>query len=91
MIAVAQELCGASAVGQQKNQGCRVGFRRVAGAAGEDQVVTPVVRALAPPRSHVVQGDAASAHVLAAVGADRAVTLQQPGTRRGVCRPACWE
>jgi len=57
-----------------------VGFGCVAGAAGEDQVVGPVVGCLASAGVNVVEGSSVFGDFTAAIGTDRSVLLDQPLT-----------
>src|SRR5690606_3393989 len=62
----------------------RVCLGCIAGPAAEDQVVGTVVGRLTTARAHMVEGDRLLGDSGAAVGADRAVSVEQPFAVRAV-------
>ena len=64
---------------QKRHQG-GVGLGRITVAAGEDQVVGPVVGCLASAGVNVVEGSSVFRDFTAAIGTDRSVLLDQPLT-----------
>ena len=82
MVAVVKQVDPAGALLQQEGEEGGVSLRGVAGNAGQDQVVGPVVGRLAPPRTHVVQGDDIGRGRLATIGADRTMEVKEPFAMR---------
>src|SRR5690606_10220352 len=76
--AVAKHIRCAVAVAQQERQDRLVRLESVAALAGENQVVAPVVGALAPAGRNVVQRDHGLIVPEPAVRAHRAVLLDEP-------------
>lgn len=86
MLAIVEEIDGAGAPGKQKGEERQVRLRRVAGDAGQDQVVRPVVGRFPTPRAHMIERDEIGWGGLPAVGADRPMRFQKPFPV-GVIRP----
>ena len=91
MVAVAQQACGAGRPSEQKREDVLVGFLDVAGRAGEDKVVAPVVRCLPAARRNVIQSDSLHADAPPAISAHGAVPVEEPLPRIGVRVPAGWQ
>jgi hypothetical protein len=85
---VSTEHGGALALAEQECQDGHVRLGSVAIHACEDEVVAPIVRALASPGRDMVQGDRGGGDATTAVGANGAVLLKQPALRFCVCGPA---
>ena len=78
MLPVVQEEDPASPALHEKSDQRRVRLGRVAVPAGQDQVVRPVVRGLSATGTNVVQGDGLWSGLGAAIGAYRAMLIQEP-------------
>ncbi len=83
-----EEVDAAGAFAQQEGQQRDVGFFGVAGAAAKHQVVRPVVGGLPLAGSDVVQGHLIWIGFHAAIGADRAVPVDEPFAVRLIRAPA---
>ena len=57
VVAIMEQVDPTGTLLQQKREERRIGFRGVAGNAGENQVVGPVIGRLAAPGTHVVKRD----------------------------------
>ena len=86
MLPVPEQAGSTCSASEQKCQNRLVRFHLVAAAAGEDEVVAPVVGGLSPPWGHVIERHRIWLALALAVGAHRAVTLEQPapGFRVGI-------
>jgi hypothetical protein len=82
--AVAEEVAGTTADGEQIRERREVALGLVAAATGEDEVITPVVSGLTAARRNVVERHHLRGEFTPAVGADRTVLFEQPCTRVGV-------
>jgi hypothetical protein len=80
MVAVVEQEDSAGTALRDEGDEGDVGFGRVAGAAGEDQVVGPVVRCLASTGVDMVEGSSVFGDFTAAIGTDRSVLLDKPLT-----------
>jgi hypothetical protein len=88
VLTVHVEMAGPGLVPQHPRKERLVGLGGVARLACQHEVVAAVVRGLAPARRHVVERQRASGEGAAAVGAYRAVRVEQPPPRLGVRRAA---
>ena len=84
MRAVAEQVRRAATAREQERNRREISFGRVAGLAGEDEIVAPIIGGLAAPRSHVVEGHRRRGKALAAVGADRTMLFEKPSPSLGV-------
>ena len=78
VIAVMEEIYSARALLKQEREERGIRLGGVAGDTGQHQVIRPVVGRLASTRPHMVQRDDVRGCRLAAIGANRAVTLEEP-------------
>ena len=78
MLPVVQEKYPARPALHEKSDQRRVGLGRVAVPAGENQIVRPIVRGLSAARTNVVQSNGLWRGLGAAIGAYRAMLVQEP-------------
>ena len=78
MIAIVEQEDSPAPPSQEEREERHVGLGRIAGRAGEDQVVGPIVGRLPSSGANVVQGDVLQTDRDPAVGADRSVLGEQP-------------
>ena len=81
MRAVPEQIRRAAPHRQEKRERRLVALQRVAGPAGEDEVVAAVVRGLTAPRCNMVERHHPRLKLEPAVRAARAIVLQQPRAR----------
>ena len=84
MGAVSDEVDGAGARAEQEGERRLVTLGRIAAWAGEDEVVAAIVRGLAAARRDVVERHHRGGEPRTAVGAHRAMLVEQPGARLDV-------
>ena len=82
--AIAKEVGGAGADGEQVCKRGEIALRLVAAPAREDEVVTSVVRCLPAARRDVVERHHLWGELAPAIGAQRPVLLEEPRARVGV-------
>jgi hypothetical protein len=80
VIPIVEEEDPARTALHQEGHQRRVGLRGIAVTAGEHEIVGPVVGRLALAGPHVIECDGVLGSLRAAIGADRAVLLEQPIT-----------
>ena len=78
MVAVTEKTRGARAAGEEKSEDVLVGLVDVARRTCENKIVATVVRRLSPAGCDMVQRDRPHADLALAIGADGAVTIEQP-------------
>src|SRR5437870_2116682 len=76
--AVAEEVGGTAATGEQKSDRREISFGRVAGFACENEIVAPIVRRLPASWRHVIECHRGLRESLAAVRAHRAMLVEEP-------------
>lgn len=84
MVAVMEKEDAPRALGHQEREQRRVGLGGVAGTAGQDEVVGPVVGGLATARPDMVERDGVDGNPGATIGAHRSVALEEPVAMRTV-------
>jgi len=77
-----QQEHAAASLGQEERHEGRIRLRRVALAAGEDQIVRTVVCRLAAAGPHVIEGDEFGRGFDAAISAHRTMLREEPLTMR---------
>lgn len=90
MRAVLEQIRGATPHAQEKRERRLVPLQRVAGTAGEDEVVAPVVGGLTASRRHMVERHHPRVKHEAAVRAVRPIVREQPRSRRDLCVAGRW-
>ena len=77
--AVAQQVSRPAPARKQKRRRREIAFGGVTTLTGEHEIIASIVRSLSASRRHVIEGHAPGREAIAAVCADGAVLLQQPG------------
>ena len=80
MRAVAEEVRRAAAAGEQKCDRREISLCRITQLAGKDEIVAPIVGCLAAAGRHMVERHRRFGESLAAVGADRTMSSQEPAS-----------
>ena len=88
MLTVPEEILGPRGPGKEKRQDVLIRLLHVAGGAGKNEVVAPVVRTLSFPRRDVIERNALFRNATATVCAHGAVPVEKPSTCVGVGVPA---
>ena len=89
MRAVAKEIGGTGASGEQKRDRREVSLCRIADFACEDEIVAPIVGRLTAAWRHVIERHCGFREPLAAVGANGTVLLEKPPPCLGVGDASC--
>ena len=88
MFTIAKKIFGPARTREKKGEDVLVSLLDVAGRAGENEVVAPIISALAFSGRHVIEGDPFLADATTTVRANGTVAIQQPFACVGVCVPA---
>ena len=80
VIPIVQDVDPSGAPLQQEREQRGVRLGRVAGDAGQDQVIRPVIGRLSPAGPHMVQGDGVGRCQPPAIGTDRPMPVEKPLT-----------